>query len=65
MFACHVKRNITGMARSDPGKGVISHASPLGSALLGKQAGGRFTARIADADKQCEVVRGNNSDEGI
>jgi len=53
------------MARSDPGKGVISHASPLGSALLGKQAGGRFTARIADADKQCEVVRGNNSDEGI
>ncbi|MFA5134507.1 MAG: GreA/GreB family elongation factor [Patescibacteria group bacterium] len=47
---------LLGSAESDPGKGVISHASPIGMALVGKKAGDMFTVTLANRQVQCTVL---------
>lgn len=39
---------ILGSAETDPARGVISHHSPIGAALLGKRAGERVRVRLND-----------------
>lgn len=47
-----IKFMILGSQETDPGKGIISHQSPIGSALMGKSPG--QTAKIKIKDKEIE-----------
>lgn len=48
---------VLGSAESDPIKGIISHTSPLGSALIGKKEGDCFNIKIADKQIKCNVIK--------
>lgn len=48
--------HILGSAETNPGKGIISHTSPLGLALLGKKLGERVTITLGTGDVEYEVV---------
>jgi len=47
---------ILGSMESTPGKGIISHTSPIGAALIGKKIGDTFTVKLAEKDVECEVL---------
>lgn len=48
---------ILGSAETNPSQGVISHSSPIGSALLGHRVGDSVTFRSATKTLQCRVVK--------
>jgi transcription elongation factor GreA len=48
---------ILGPTETNPGKGIISHKSPLGAALLGKQVGFRTILHTASKDVVVQIVR--------
>lgn len=50
---------ILGSSETDPGRGVISHNSPIGSALLGKRVGETVVIRLAKKEVECKVVEIN------
>lgn len=52
-----VSFKILGGSESDPSQGVISHLSPLGSALLGKNVGDIVTSGIGDKQKKYQIVK--------
>lgn len=46
---------ILGSSETDPTRGIVSHTSPLGRALLGKKVGETFIVRLADKDVNCTI----------
>jgi transcription elongation factor GreA len=48
---------ILGSSEADPSKGVISHNSPIGSALLGKKAGERAIAKAGGKKIELEIIK--------
>ncbi len=48
---------ILGSSEADPAKGIISHNSPLGSALLGKKTGDLISIKINNRSVRYRVVK--------
>ncbi len=48
---------ILGSTEADPARGIISHQSPLGQALLGKQAGTTVAVMLGGYQQTVEIVR--------
>lgn len=48
---------ILGSTETAPQKNIISHNSPLGSALIGKRAGDKVMVKIGDKDVRCKIIR--------
>lgn len=48
---------ILGSSEANPGLGVISHHSPIGSALMGHRTGDSVTYRIGDKNVQCLIIK--------
>ncbi len=48
--------HILGSTETDPGQGIISHNSPIGSALIGHRVGDSVTFRSATKLIECRVV---------
>lgn len=49
--------HILGSTESDPSRNVISHTSPLGSALLGKAVGDTVTVKLKDKEVEYSIVK--------
>ncbi len=47
---------ILGPTEANPGKGIISHLSPLGAALLGKATGDSFQVNLAGSQVQLRIT---------
>ncbi len=47
---------ILGSTESDPGRNVVSHASPLGSALIGKAVGDTVTVKLKEKEVEYSIV---------
>jgi transcription elongation factor GreA len=47
---------ILGSTETDPQRGIISHNSPIGSALMGKREGEEVTVRLADKIVKYKIV---------
>lgn len=50
------KYTILGSSETDPSKGIISHTSPIGSALLGKAVDDEFVVEIAGKERKIKVT---------
>lgn len=48
---------ILGSAEADPSKGVISHNSPIGSALIGREAGDVIKVQLKDKTIEYRVIK--------
>lgn len=48
---------ILGSTESDPGKGVISHLSPLGAALMGRKEGETARFLIKDNEQEFMIIK--------
>lgn len=48
---------ILGSAESDPTKGIISHTSPIGAALIGKKVGDIFSIEIANKKMEGKILK--------
>ncbi|MEK7481321.1 MAG: GreA/GreB family elongation factor [Patescibacteria group bacterium] len=49
--------NILGSAETNPCKGIISHNSPIGAALIGRSIGDTVTIKLAKRDAVYRVVK--------
>ncbi|MBU2542711.1 GreA/GreB family elongation factor [Patescibacteria group bacterium] len=47
---------ILGSSETDPAKNIISHSSPIGSALLDHKIGDRVKINLADKEIECEII---------
>lgn len=47
---------IVGSQEADPGRGLVSHLSPIGQALLGRKTGDRVVRAVAGKDVTYEIV---------
>jgi len=48
---------ILGSSETDPARGIISHNSPLGSALLGHKVGDTIMIRQASKEIECRIIK--------
>ena len=48
---------ILGSAETDPLQGIISHNSPIGSALMGHRVGETPVCKIKDKEVECKILR--------
>ncbi|MFZ5390956.1 MAG: GreA/GreB family elongation factor [Patescibacteria group bacterium] len=49
---------ILGSAEANPSQGIVSHNSPIGAALLGRQVGDNVIYELADGKKMdCQVIK--------
>lgn len=48
---------ILGPTETNPNKGIISHKSPLGAALIGKQAGDTVRFKVAAREAEVIIIR--------
>lgn len=48
---------ILGSTETDPTKGIVSHTSPLGVALVGKRVGESFTVRLGSKEVRCKILK--------
>ena len=48
---------ILGPSETDPSRNIISHLSPIGSAIIGKKAGDTFTITIAGTEKTTTLLK--------
>ncbi len=48
---------ILGSSETNPAKGIISHTSPIGSALLGHRAGEKIKIHIGNKDVEYTIVK--------
>ena len=48
---------ILGSEEIDPAGGVISHHSPIGSALMGHKVGDRLKIKIADREAEYKILK--------
>lgn len=51
------KYRILGSSETSPGRGVISHNSPLGAALVGREAGESVMVRLADKEVEYKILK--------
>jgi transcription elongation factor GreA len=47
---------VLGSAETNPGQGVISHHSPIGSVLMGCKVGDVVSFKLANKDVSCEII---------
>jgi transcription elongation factor GreA len=47
---------ILGSSETSPGQGVISHHSPIGTALVGRKAGDELTIKLTDREISCRII---------
>lgn len=47
---------VLGSSETDPGKGIISHNSPLGAALMGKRVGDVVTIKTGAKEMECKIL---------
>jgi transcription elongation factor GreA len=47
---------LLGSAETDPQQGIISHQSPIGSALLGRRVGDVVSVKLAEKNVSCRIV---------
>lgn len=52
---------ILGSLETDPARGIISHDSPVGSALLGHASGETVKIKLGDRTIECQILAINNS----
>lgn len=50
---------ILGSSEADPGKNIISHNSPIGSALMGHMAGDEVEVEQGNKTIKCEIIKVN------
>lgn len=50
---------ILGASETDPKKGIISHLSPIGQALLNKKINEEFSVKLADKEVKYKIVKIN------
>lgn len=48
---------ILGSSETNPQKGVISHNSPLGAALIGKRVGEKIKVKLKNKEVEYEIIR--------
>lgn len=48
---------ILGSAETNPGKGIISHNSPIGAALIGRRVGDTVTVKLAERELTYVVIK--------
>lgn len=48
---------ILGSAETNPNKGVISHLSPIGSALIGHRAGDKVKIKLAGEEVEYKIIK--------
>lgn len=48
---------ILGSSETRPGKGVISHNSPLGAALIGREVGESVKIKLTDKEVEYEIIK--------
>jgi transcription elongation factor GreA len=48
---------ILGSAETNPGQGVISRNSPIGSLLMGRRAGDRVKLKLKDRETEYEILK--------
>jgi len=48
---------ILGSSETDPTQGIISHNSPIGSALMGCRVGERVEIKLKDKTVECKVIK--------
>jgi transcription elongation factor GreA len=48
---------ILGSSETDPSSGVLSHNSPIGSALMGRRVGETITVHLAKKDIDCKIIK--------
>ncbi len=48
---------ILGSAETNPGRGVISHNSPIGASLMGKKIGDKIKIKLADKMVECKIIK--------
>ncbi len=48
---------ILGSAETNPSQGIISHRSPIGSALIGHKAGDSVTYQSAAGSIECKIIK--------
>lgn len=48
---------ILGSSETDPGSGVISHNSPIGSALMGKRTGETIKIKLAEREVEYKIIK--------
>jgi transcription elongation factor GreA len=48
---------ILGSSETNPTAGVISHNSPIGAALIGHRVGERIKIKLADKEKEFEILK--------
>lgn len=48
---------ILGSSETNPARGVISHRSPIGSALMNKKIGDRIKIRLADKEVDYKIIK--------
>jgi transcription elongation factor GreA len=48
---------ILGSAEANPGKGIISHNSPIGSALMGKKPSDNVKIKLTDRELDCKIIK--------
>lgn len=48
---------ILGSTETDPAKGIISHTSPIGIALMNRKIGDVFTIKLAKKEIECKILK--------
>lgn len=48
---------ILGSTETDPLKGIISHNSPIGQALMGRKINEKFKIKIKDREAECRIIK--------
>ena len=48
---------LLGSTETDPDKGIISHTSPMGAALIGKKVGDSFAIKLAKKVIKCKILQ--------
>ena len=48
---------LLGSTETNPEKGIISHTSPLGTALIGKKVGDSFTIKLVKKIIECRILK--------
>ncbi len=51
------KYELLGSAETDPQKGIISHNSPIGAALIGRKIGDKVKIKLANKEIECEILK--------
>lgn len=51
------KYELLGSAETNPQKGIISHNSPIGAALIGRKVNDKIKIKLANKEVECEILK--------